>query len=231
LNCTQQNVIGTVHLLEAASMAGVEVVVYADSSKDYGNGPVPYRSTQHDAPVCSYAIAKAAAWNLCRLASSMTGLAVCGLRPTFVYGPRQNWNLITYVQECVRKNRPIRLQGGKQTRDLLYVDDAVKAFIAAAVEKKAWDNVIPVGGGREIRINRICKEVLNVLGCDLAIQPQAEKPRLTEIWRSYCDNSEARKLLRWSPLVGLSEGLKRTLAETQPASQPAEKTIAAGLQA
>jgi dTDP-glucose 4,6-dehydratase len=228
VNCAHQNVIGTVQVLEAASLAGTEVVVYADSSKDYGNGPVPYRSTQRDAPVCSYAISNTAAWNFCRLASSMTGMAVCGLRPTFVYGPRQNWNLIAYVAACVRENRPVRLQGGTQTRDLLYVEDAVRAFVAAAIEKKAWGKVTPIGGGREVKIHRICKEALKVLGSDLPIVAEAEKPRLTEVWRSYCDNAEARKLLRWSPVVGLSQGLERTLAQPKQVPVPVEQTLADG---
>jgi UDP-glucose 4-epimerase len=212
VHCIEQNVIGTVYVLEAASRAGAEVVVYADSSKDYGNGDVPYRTTQADEPVCSYAIAKAAGWRLCRLASCMTGIGVCALRPTFVYGPRQNWNLITYVEDCARTGQPVRLQGGSQTRDLLYVGDVVRAFAAAAVRKQAWGRAIPVGGGREISVSAICQTILGTLGSEIDLQVGASAARMTEVWRSYCDNAEAEQLLRWAPTTTLDAGLRETLA-------------------
>jgi nucleoside-diphosphate-sugar epimerase len=212
VHCMEQNAIGTVHVLEAASRAGAEIVVYADSSKVYGNGIVPYRTTQADEPVCSYAIAKAAGWRLCKLASSMTGIGVSALRPTFVYGPRQNWNLITYVEACARTGEPVRLQGGSQTRDLLFVGDVVRAFAAAAVMKQGWGRAIPVGGGREVSVRAICQIILDTLGSDVELQVDASAARMTEVWRSYCDNAEAERLLRWAPTTALDVGLRETLA-------------------
>jgi UDP-glucose 4-epimerase len=207
----RSNATGTANALEAASRAGAAVFVYADSCKVYGNGPVPYRKEQPEAPVCSYAIAKAAGWHLCRLASAMTGMAVCALRSTTTYGPRQNPNLITHVRDCVRRNAPVRLLGGSQTRDPLYVEDAARAFAAAAAEPAAWGSAIPIGGGRELSVEQICREIASLLGSGIEIIAGAEKPRLTEMWRSYCDNADAGALLGWSPAVSLKEGLARTL--------------------
>jgi UDP-glucose 4-epimerase len=210
------NACGTANVLEAASRAGAEVLVYADSCKVYGNGPVPYREAQPDAPVCSYAVGKAAGWQLCRLVSAMTGIAVSSVRSTFVYGPRQNPNLVTHVEDCVRRNVTVRLLGGSQTRDLLYVDDAVRAFTAAACEPAAWGHVVPIGGGVELSVVDICREIASVLSSQVEILPGAQQPRLTEIWRSYCDNAEAKAVLRWSPEVSLREGLGRTLLAAAP---------------
>jgi UDP-glucose 4-epimerase len=212
------NAMGTAHVLEAAANAGAETLVYADSCKVYGNGPTPYREAQPDAPLCSYAMGKAAGWRLCQLASSMTGMAVCSLRSTSAYGPRQNPNLITHVRDCARRGVPVRLMGGSQTRDMLYVDDLVRAFAAAAAEPAAWGHAIPVGGGVERTVVEICREVVNALGASIEVIADAQEPRLTEIWRSYSDNAEAAELLGWSPEVGLREGLSRTL---EPAAEPA----------
>ncbi len=214
------NAIGTGNALEAASRAQAGVFVYADSCKVYGNGEVPYRLEQPEAPVCSYAIGKSAGWRLCRLASTLTGMAVCGLRATFVYGPRQNPNLITHVRDCARLGRPVRLMGGSQTRDLLYVDDAVCAFLAAAHKSAAHGRTIPVGGGHELSVVQICRQVLRALGQTVDVVPDAVEVRLTEIRRSYCDNADAAELLGWRPAVSLEEGLLRTVREPDPDPEP-----------
>jgi nucleoside-diphosphate-sugar epimerase len=209
----ESNAIGTANVLEAASSAGSAVFVYADSCKVYGNGPVPYRQAQPEAPICSYAVAKAAGWQLCRLVGTLTGMAVCGLRSTFTYGPRQNPNLITHARDCVARGVPVRLLGGSQTRDLLYVDDAVRAYVAAATQPAARGCSVPIGGGRELSVVEICREVVSLMGSRIEVIAGAQQPRLTEIWRSYCDNAEAKDLLGWSPAVSLSEGLSRTLLQ------------------
>jgi UDP-glucose 4-epimerase len=212
-DCVRINGLGLVNALQAAVACGVELFVYGDSAKDYGNAPVPYRAAQQVNPVCSYAIVKAAGWQLCTLATSFTPLKVVALRPTFVYGPRQNRNVISYVQECAAGRRPVRLMGGSQTRDPLFIDDAVSAFVQAAIEPRAWGHAIPIGGGQELPVTSLCEAVLDALGAKLPIVSGAEEPRLTEIWRSSSDNVDAYRLLGWEPRVMLSDGLARTVAD------------------
>jgi UDP-glucose 4-epimerase len=208
----ETNAVGTANVADAAAAAGAEVLIYADSCKVYGNGPVPHRESQPEAPVCSYAIGKVAGWQLCRLVGAKTGLPVCSLRSTFVYGPRQNPNLITHVEACARRGEPVHLMGGTQTRDLLYIDDAVRAFLAAAATPAAWGRALPIGGGCERSVLDICRDVLDVLGSGVEAAAGAEPARLTEIWRSFCDNREAGDVLHWAPRILLREGLRRTLA-------------------
>jgi UDP-glucose 4-epimerase len=153
---------------------------------------------------------------LCLIASGFTDMQVCGLRPTFAYGPRQNPNLITYVQQCVRREHPVRLMGGSQTRDPIYVEDLARAFVAAAFTPAARNCALPVGGGCEISVADLSRSVVRLLDGDIDVIPEAEPPRRTEIWRSYCDNAEAGALLGWSPNVSLEEGLTRTLRAEPP---------------
>jgi UDP-glucose 4-epimerase len=203
---------GTVNALEASQLSGAALFIYADSSKVYGNAETPYTKDLKPQPICSYAIAKSAAWQMCQLASSFAGLQVCSLRPTFVYGPRQNYNLITYVQDCLRKGQPISLQGGSQTRDLLYVDDVVSAFVAVLTSPNAWGNAIPVGSGKSLCVTEICRVILRILGAQAEIRADAQLPRLTEIWQVECDNADAKALLGWSPTISLEEGLEQTFS-------------------
>lgn len=208
--CVRVNGVGAANVLEASRDAGATVIVYADSTKVYGNGPVPHRTDSPLQPVCSYAIVKAAAWQLYKLSASFSNLKVVGLRPTFVYGPRQNYNVITHVRECVSAGRPIRLLGGSQTRDPLYIDDAIDAFIAAATAPAAWGRSIPVGGGHELPVSDLCAAALTAMGRTVPVVIDAANERPTEIRRSYCDNVDALSLLAWRPRTSLADGLART---------------------
>jgi UDP-glucose 4-epimerase len=209
--CIENNTSGTINVLDAAIQARAELFVYADSSKVYGNGPVPFCSSQAEDPVCSYAIAKSAAWRLCKLIAEREQIRVVSLRPTFVYGPRQNFNFITYVERAVLAGQPIRIQGGKQTRDLLYIQDAVRCFSSILNSQDVWGKAIPIGSGTEISIADLCKEILMVLDSDAEVMINGLPPRSTEMWRSYTDNSQIQELTGWSPKVSLQEGLTKTL--------------------
>ncbi len=154
------------------------------------------------------------------MAARMTGMSVCALRSTWIYGPRQNPSLLTHVRDCAASNQPVRLMGGAQTRDVLYVEDAVRAYLAAATEPAAWGCAVPVGGGCELTVTELCREFVQVMGSSIEVIPDAQPPRLTEIWRSYCDNAEARELLKWSPLISLRQGLLRMLESVEQPVAP-----------
>jgi hypothetical protein len=101
--------------------------------------------------------------------------------------------------------------GGDQTRDPLYVDDAVAAFVAAATSPSAHGHAIPIGGGQELSVAALCEATVKALGASAPVVRGAEPPRHTEIWRSCSDNADAYRLLGWQPRVALAEGLARTI--------------------
>ena len=207
--CMRVNGVGLVNTLEAAEAAHASLFVYGDSTKDYGNTPHPYSVSQSTAPVCSYAIVKSAGWQLCQLVSSFAALKTVALRPTFIYGPGQGRNVLTYARECVERGQPVRLMGGDQTRDPLFIADAVEAFIAALTSPDACGHAIPIGGGCELTVRDLCETAIATFGGSVPVVCGAEAPRSTEIWRSRCDNSDATRLLGWTPRVSLAEGLRR----------------------
>jgi UDP-glucose 4-epimerase len=216
--CLESNALGTVNTLHAAISGGARLFVFADSSKVYGNGPVPYRLDQPEDPICSYAIAKAAGWRLSTLLAAGGNVNIVGLRPTFIYGPRQNFNLINYVEQTVGKGKPIRIQGGRQTRDLLYVEDAVCCFECVMHSPEAWGRSLPIGGAHEISVLDLTREILVALGSDLEVIQDPETVRPTEIWRSFCDNADIRRYTGWTPRINLQEGLRRTFVSTPRAA-------------
>lgn len=209
----QANLTGTLNLLEALRRTGGGSLVFGDSCKVYGNGPVPYRESAGLEPGSSYALSKAAAWNLCRLYGGLHGLAVVSVRPTLIYGRRQGHNLFRFVAETAMRGETVQLDGGDQTRDPLYIRDAVEAFLAAgAAAPSLRGRVVNIGGGREVTVREIAELVVNLLGGRVQVVCRPGRARPTELWRSFCDNEEAWAMLGWRPLTALRPGLEETLA-------------------
>ncbi len=217
------NTMGTFRVLEASRAAGVKHFIFASSTKVYGNHESPTRAGTPADPNSSYAIGKFAGWQMCKLFAALGEMRVAAVAPSFVYGPRQNWNLLSYLHECVRKGSRVKLMGGTQTRDPLYIDDVVEAFLAAWRSKNSTGQCIPVGGGKEFTVRELSRVVLDALGSDTPVEAGAEPMRPTEIWRNFADNTDAKLLLDWSPRISLREGLRRTfdlLSQPEFAPQP-----------
>lgn len=209
----QGNLIATLNILEAFRLCGGELFIYGDSCKVYGNSAVPYREAMPMKPESSYAIAKAGGWELCDFYRQLHGIATVSIRPTLIYGPRQSYNLISYVVDCVLAHkREVRLDGGSQTRDPLYIDDAIDALLATArLGQRVSGRVVNIGGGTEISVSALASMVIELMGSRIPVVPLPERARPTEMWRSYTDNLEAQAILRWRPRTELRNGLEQTL--------------------
>jgi nucleoside-diphosphate-sugar epimerase len=207
-HCVDTNLRGTLHVLEGARQTGAGVIV-GDSVKSYGNSSEAYSAETPEAPNSSYAITKVAAWHTAKLYSHLHGIAVSCVRPTLIYGPGQGFNLFEFVLKCLGEDRPeIRLKGGSQTRDPLFIDDAVSAYTAVGARIKALcGQVINIGGGREHTAVEIAEAVVRATGAKTAVVADPSDSRPTEIWRSRCDNARARDLLGWEPRVDLQQGI------------------------
>jgi nucleoside-diphosphate-sugar epimerase len=209
------NVVGLVNLLEACCQhAQQPKLLFGDSRKVYGNAVVPHKSSTHTAPLNSYAFTKDAGWRMCQLYAALHGLTPVSIRPSLIYGPGQGPNVIRNIWEAAKRgDATIPLLGGEQTRDPIYIDDAVDAFVAAAQKMQDLSNkTIVIGGYEEITINGLAKLVLEVSGSDAAIVAGPAALKETDMLRSVCDLSEAERLLGWSPRVSLREGLRLTFA-------------------
>jgi UDP-glucose 4-epimerase len=208
----ENNVGGLVNLLEGLRELSAVTLVYGDSAKAYGNTGVPYRCEQALEPLSAYAVSKVAGWGFVDLYRRVHGIQAFGLRPTLVYGPGQRFNLFSYLMRAINpSNHDIALDGGAQTRDPIYIDDAVSAFIAAAEHGSALNGrSVPLGGGREVSVTELAELTVQVLGGKQKVVSRPTSVRLTETMRSWCDNSEISRAIGWKPTVGLEEGILRT---------------------
>jgi len=194
-------------------------ILYASSRQVYGTPeylPVDERHPVH--PADFNGVHKFAAETYHRLFSILHGLETVSLRLTNVYGPRQALHLPwqgfigTFLARALR-GETVRVFGdGTQLRDMLYVDDAVEAFLRAALAplpgSARW-LVCNVGGPRPLSLSEIAR---TVAGGDFIHVPFPETSKLIDIGSYYADDSLLRSWTGWAPHVEFAEGVARTLA-------------------
>jgi UDP-glucose 4-epimerase len=204
---------GTQKLANLAASAGAKRFVFASSCAVYGT-PVKMPVTEKEPlkPMSPYAESKAWAEEAVRQAGTKT-MGTCILRLFNVFGPRAPANqysgVITQFASRLRQNRPPLIYGdGSQTRDFIYVADAVRYFIAA-LEGKAT-GTYNAGTGKATTINELADAMINITGRK-HIRPEHADARKGDIPHSRADMRAAVQALKIEPNHSLVQGLVMTL--------------------
>lgn len=206
-NTTQQNILGTQVVLEAALATQVGRVVCASSSSIYGETARAggSRSTR---PVSPYGVSKAATEQLALVYGDL-GLAIACPRYFTVYGPRQRPDMAMHKMfEATRPNGPTfeRRGSGQQTREFTYVGDVVTATLAAASAPGAAGAAFDIGGGSSISVNAVAEMVGVISGREVQTAdvplPAGDPPA------TVADGVLAKQLLGWAPETSLRQGLE-----------------------
>ncbi|SFR67359.1 NAD-dependent epimerase/dehydratase family protein [Halogeometricum limi] len=209
------NVGGTLNVLEAAREADARVV-FASSCAIYGvPDAVPLTEDAPARPRSPYAIDKYAADSYVRAYNDLYGLETVALRYFNVYGPGQAGGqysgVINVFVDQARRGDPITIDGdGTQTRDFVYVDDVVRANLAAATTD-AVGEAFHVGTGAETSVLELAETIRDVTGSDSDIVHQ--DPRPGDVPASVADLTRARESLGYEPTVGLEAGLRNLVAK------------------
>lgn len=211
---TRTNIVGTRNLLAAALDAGVEMVVNAGSSSEYGRQDHAPSETEHGTPDTPYGIAKAAATAMCAYVATVHGARVCTLRLYSVYGPYEDPRrfLPSLIVHGWRGVFP-PLVSAATARDFVFVDDVVDAFLLAAQHPPAEPGAIyNVGTGAQTTVGEaveVARRVLRIPG-----EPQwgSMQPRVwdTDTW--VADPRKIRSQLGWAPCVTFAQGFERMVA-------------------
>lgn len=150
------------------------------------------------------------------LYNNVFGVRSCALRLTNTYGPcmRIKDARQTFLGVWIRRlleGQPIEVWGGEQLRDFTYVDDAVEAFLLAGQEGSEG-RVFNLGGGPPVTLATLAATLVRVAGAgEYSVIPFPEERKNIDIGDYYADDSAARRELGWEPMVGLEEGLRRTV--------------------
>lgn len=203
------NVIGTLHLLEASRMTGVERFIFASSSSVYGaSRTVPFSEDEHLTQTLSpYAATKVAAEFLCSTFSHLYQLRVIALRYFTVYGPRQRPDLA--IHQFTRKifsGEPIDQFGdGNTRRDYTFIDDIIQGTVAALTYNGPLFDIFNLGESETIQLKDLILAIENALGKKAKINRLPEQPG--DMPLTCADISKARKLLGYNPQTRFEDGL------------------------
>lgn len=205
------NVSGTLHLLDAASLTGVERFVFASSSSVYGiSKTVPFSEDQHLTQTLSpYAATKIAAEFLCSTYSHLYQMRVAALRYFTVYGPRQRPDLaIHQFTRRIYAGQPIEQFGdGTTRRDYTYIDDVIQGTMAALKYNGPLFDIFNLGESDTIQLKDLIAAIENALGKKAKVNRMPEQPG--DMALTCADISKARKLLGYNPTTRFNDGLPR----------------------
>jgi UDP-glucose 4-epimerase len=209
------NVIGTVRLAEAARRAGVRKVVHTSSGGSiYGTPPqYPTSETLPTDPASPYAAGKVAGEIYLNTFRHLYDLDCSHIAPANVYGPRQDPHgeagVVAIFAQALLSGKPTKVFGdGGNTRDYVFVDDVVNAFVKASGEAGSGQR-FNIGTGIETSDRQLHTAVANAVGSP--DDPEFHPPRLGDLRRSCLDISSAARVLGWRPQVQLEEGVRRTV--------------------
>ena len=211
------NVMGTLHVLEAARQAGVTRLVFAASSAAYGNtAELPKHEDMRPTPLSPFASGKLAGEQLLEVYARLHGLRTVALRYFNVFGPRQvddspYTGVIAIFARALLEGRTPTIYGdGEQTRDMTYVDNVVQANLLALQRDVPAGTVVNIGCGERIRLLDLYAAMAREAGVE---RPALHAPeRAGDVRESLASIERARQLLGYEPKVPWREGLVRTMA-------------------
>jgi len=210
------NVNGTLNLLLAAKDNKVSRFVYASSSSAYGDTPtLPKTEDMSPAPQSPYAVQKLMGEYYARVFYLVYGLPTVALRYFNVFGPRQDPSseysavIPRFITRLMEKKPPLIYGDGSQTRDFTYIENVVSANLLAVESDPCVGHVMNISTGQSVDLIGLAAAVGSVMG--IGIDPVYEPTRDGDIKHSFGDIAKAKKLMGYTVIVGLEEGLSRTI--------------------
>jgi UDP-glucose 4-epimerase len=207
------NVDGTLKILEFARMNDVKKVLHASTSEVYGTAK--HTPMDEDHPLLAshpYGVSKIAADRLCYSYNETYDLGVDIVRCFNLFGPRQKDTgyggvIAIFINRVLQDKPPIIYGDGSQTRDYMYVTDAINAYdMVLTANNNPGRNGINFGSGTELSVKRIAELVIKYAATNEMKAIHVE-PRPVEVQRLFADISLADRLLGFRPQVDFERGL------------------------
>ena len=213
------NVRGTLNVLQAARELGVAKVVHTSTSEVYGSAKFVPITEEHPLQGQSpYSATKIGADQLALSFHRSFGTPVAVIRPFNTYGPRQSARAIipSVIVQLANGAKRLKLGSLDPRRDLSFVSDTVRGFIAVAESQRVVGEVINVGSGFEISMGELARTIAELMKSPASIEhdEQRVRPAQSEVQRLLADNRRAAELAGWKPEYQGLEGLRKGLAQT-----------------
>ena len=210
------NVEGTYNVLESAKNNNVNQILITSTSETYGTAQYTPINENHPLVAQSpYASSKIAADQLSLSYFSSFNLPIKIVRPFNTYGPRQSSRAIipSIINQCLSKNKKIKIGNLEPTRDFTYVQDTCTAFVEILKNKSFFGQIVNVGNNNEISIEEILNKIIKILKVDkkIEIENYRQRPKKSEVYQLVCDNNKLLSSTNWKPKTNIDQGLIKTI--------------------
>lgn len=215
----ETNIQGSWALLEACRRSPlVRQIVVASSDKAYGDQEVlPYDETTPLQGQHPYDVSKSCADLIAHAYAKSYELPVAITRCGNFYGGGDlNWNRIVpgTIRAILRGQRPVIRSDGRYIRDYFYVEDGAAAYMLLAERLASQPDLrgeaFNFSNELQVTVLDLVQAILNLMGSDLT--PEIRNEATNEIRHQFLSAAKARRVLGWTPLFTLEEGLARTIA-------------------
>lgn len=211
------NIQGTLNILEAGRRNKVERIIIASTSHVYGNNSLPYKENDPPQSTRPYETSKACSDFIAESYAQTFHLPVLIPRFVNIYGPGDlNFSRIIpkTIRSIVLGNKPEMWGDGAVSRDYMYIDDSIDAYVLL-IQKKIpvfQDNhIFNFGSKNVINVRDLIQKIIKLSGKKLLIKKNTKETRVSEINSQYVSWDKAKRILGWEPKVTLDQGLKLSL--------------------
>lgn len=209
----QINILGLLNLLQCAVKTQVKRFIFISSGGTvYGaDAKLPAKENMPLTADNPYGIGKLTGEHYVRFFYNKHNLKYVILRYSNVYGPRQIPHgeagvVSIFINKILKNERLIIFGGGKCIRDYVFVEDVAKANLMALT--KATNEAINIGTGIKTDVNKLYNIICKITGFNK--KPIFKPYREGDILANYLNIQKAKKVLKWTPVINLEEGIKRT---------------------
>lgn len=209
------NLIGSVNLINESVKHKIKCFVFTSSIAVYGKGQVPLREDMIPIPEDPYGISKLAVEHELRVTHEMFGLNHIIFRPHNVYGEYQNLgdkyrNVVGIFMNQLMQGKKLSVFGdGLQTRAFSYIGDIAPVIASCVNVPAAFNEIINIGADEEYTVKELAEEVMRAM--DMT-QDLIYLPARNEVKHAYSDHSKAKRIFGDSPSTPLCVGLAKMAA-------------------
>lgn len=210
----ENNLIGSINLINQSVIHKVKCFVFTSSIAVYGAGRLPMKEDLNPVPEDPYGVAKFAVEMDLKAAHEMFGLNYIIFRPHNVYGEYQNIgdryrNVIGIFMNQLLQGKPLTIFGdGMQTRAFTYISDVAPHIANSVNIPGAYNEIFNIGGDIDYSVNELAQTVMDVMNLKQEISYQ---PVRNEVLHAYSDHTKAKKVfgLKEESFVSLKDGVTK----------------------
>ncbi|MBD3755676.1 MAG: SDR family oxidoreductase, partial [Gammaproteobacteria bacterium] len=212
----ETNVNGTLNMAQACLENGVQRFMHTSTSEVYGTAQyVPIDEKHPLQPQSPYSASKIGADAMAMSYFNAFEMPVCIARPFNTYGPRQSARAVipTIITQIAQGAKQIKLGDTTPTRDFNYVADTCAGMMAIAASDSTVGQTVNIGSNYEISVQDTLELIKEIMGSDVEFitDSQRLRPKDSEVFRLWCDNTLIRKLTGFEPQYDIRAGLSKTI--------------------